>query len=175
MQEVKIVPFDQDHHMDDYIQIYIDYITWFSQQFIKHNNRDIYAETGTTITDFVYNNLEPYISMKLPEGTLQILEVDGEVSGMGVIQKLNADTGEIKRMYNRPEYRGRGYGRLMLNKLLDIGRSIGCSRFLLDSPNFAVAAHNLYRSMGFKEVEYYSESQIPPDWRQYWKFMELKL
>jgi GNAT superfamily N-acetyltransferase len=175
MKEVKIVPFNPEHHMDDYIEIYHEYITWFSQQFIEHNNRDIYTEMGTTITDFVNNNLEPYISMKLPKGTLQILEVDGKVAGIGAIHKLSADTGEIKRMYNRPEYRGRGFGRLMLNKLLDIGRSVGCSRFLLDSQNFSFDAHNLYRSAGFSEVDDYPESEIPVDWRQYWKFMEMNL
>ena len=62
--------------------------------------------------------------MKLPEGTLQILEVDGKVAGMGVVHKLSEDTGEIKRMYNRPEHRGNGFGRLMLNTLLDIGKSV---------------------------------------------------
>jgi GNAT superfamily N-acetyltransferase len=175
MREAKIVPFNPEKHMDGYIQIYTDYITWFSQQFIEYNNRDIYTEMGTTITDFVHNNLEPYISMKLPEGTLQILEIDGEVAGMGVIHKIRPEIGEIKRMYNCPEYRGNGYGRLMLNTLLDIGKSAGCKRFLLDSPNFGFAAHNLYRSVGFIEVEDYPESEIPVDWRQYWKFMEMNL
>ena len=175
MQEPKIVPFNPEKHMEGYIEIYTDYITWFSQQFIEHNNRDIYTEMDSSITEFVQNNLEPYISMKLPEGTLQILEVDGKVAGMGVIHKLSEDTGEIKRMYNRPEYRGRGFGRLILNTLLDIGKSVGCTRFLLDSPNFGFAAHNLYKSAGFKEVHDYPESEIPVDWRHYWIFMEKKL
>ncbi len=175
MHKAMIVPFNPEKHMDGYIEIYTDYITWFSQQFIEHNHRDIYTEMGTSITEFVQNNLEPYISMKLPEGTLQILEVDSKVAGMGVIHKLSKDTGEIKRMYNRPEYRGKGYGRLLLDTLLGIGKSVGCTRFLLDSPNFGFAAHNLYKSVGFREVDDYPESEIPVDWRQYWKFMEMKL
>jgi len=173
MLEAKIVTFNPNVHMDEYIEIYTDYITWFSQQFIEYNNRDIYTEMGTSITEFVQNNLEPYISMKLPKGTLQILEVDGKVAGMGVIHKISEDTGEIKRMYNRPEYRGNGFGRFMLNTLLDIGKSVGCTKFKLDSPNFGFAAHNLYKSAGFKEVEDYPESEIPVDWRHYWKFMEM--
>ena len=172
MGEAKIIQFDPDVHMEDYVKMYLDYITWFSQQFMEHNKVDIYTEMGTTITDFVHDNLEPYISMKLPNGTLQMIEVDGEIAGMGVVHKLSDGTGEIKRMYNRPEYRGNGYGRLLLNKLLDIGRNVGCSRFLLDSPNFGYAAHNLYRSVGFKEVRDYPESEIPVDWRHYWIFME---
>ena len=40
MQKAKIVPFDPEKHMDGYIEIYTDYITWFSQQFIEYNNRD---------------------------------------------------------------------------------------------------------------------------------------
>ena len=57
MQKAKIVPFDPEKHMDGYIEIYTDYITWFSQQFIEYNNRDIYTELGTSINEFVYDNL----------------------------------------------------------------------------------------------------------------------
>ena len=61
----------------------------------------------------------------------------------------------------------------MLNELLEIGRGLGCTRFLLDSPNWAFPAHGLYKSVGFKEVEEYPESEIPAEWRHYWIFMEM--
>jgi GNAT superfamily N-acetyltransferase len=175
MRDVELVPFNPEIHMDDFIKVYLEFVTWFSQGFIEHNQVDIYAAMGTTKEDYVYANLEPYVSLKLPEGTLQLIEVEGEVAGMGVMHKLNEDTGEIKRMFIRPKFRRRGYARWMLNELLEMGRSVGCVRFLLDSPNFAFAAHRLYKSSGFVEVEDYPESEIPVDWRHYWVFMEKKL
>ena len=172
MSEVKIISFNPDAHMDVFIQMYIEYITWFSDNFIEYNNIDIYTRMATTIKDYVNDNLEPYISMRLPKGTLQLLEVDGEIAGMGVMHKIGDETGEIKRMYVFPKFRRRGLGRMMVNELLKIGKSIGCNRFLLDSPKFATPAHSLYRSIGFIEVEPYPESEIPVDWNHYWIFME---
>ena len=172
MVDAKLVTFNPELHVDDFIKVYLEYVSWFSKGFIEYNNIDIYEAMGTTKEDYVYDHLEPYISMKLPKGTLQLIDVDGEIAGMGVMHKISEDTGEIKRMFIRPKFRRRGYARWMLNELLDLGRSVGCVRFLLDSPNFAYAAHNLYKSSGFKEVEDYPESEIPVDWRSFWVFME---
>jgi len=40
---------------------------------------------------------------------------------------------------------------------------------------FMAAAHSLYRSVGFQEIEQYPESEIPEEFRQHWIFMELPL
>ena len=172
MVEGKLLSFDPKAHIDEFVKIYIEWGTWFSEGHIEHNQFDPFSIMETNVTEWVNNNLEPYISLRLPKGTLQVIEVDGELAGVGVMHKLSESTGEIKRMFVRPKFRGNGFGRLLLNKLLDLGRGVGCSRFLLDSPNYAFAAHNLYRSSGFVEVEEYPESEIPVDWRQYWIFME---
>ena len=91
---------------------------------------------------------------------------------MGAIRKLSNDIGEIKRMYIRPLYRGRGYGKQMLNKLLEVGREFGCSSFLLETSKFMTLAQYIYRSAGFIEREEYPESETPIILRQYQLFME---
>jgi len=58
--------------------------------------------------------------LKPPGGILYMLVVEGEVAGMGALRKLSDEVGEVKRMYNRPHYRGRGLGKKMLKRLLDI-------------------------------------------------------
>ena len=35
-----------------------------------------------------------------------MLVVEGDIVGMGAVRKLDEKTGEIKRMYIRPTYRG---------------------------------------------------------------------
>jgi len=45
----------------------------------------------------------------------------------------------------------------------------------LDSTKFMQAAHKLYKSFGFIEIEPYKESEIPGEYHQYWVFMELSL
>ena len=93
---------------------------------------------------------------------------------MGALRKLGDEVGEIKRMYTRPSFRGRGYGRRMLNRLLAAGSEFGCSSFLLDSPRWSHAAHHIYRSTGFEERGEYPESEVPPIFRSYWLYMEKK-
>ena len=66
--------------------------------------------------EFVENSLPKFIDMKPEEGIIYILEVDGAVAGMGVLRELEEGIGEIKRMYIRPEYQGRGFGKEMLDR-----------------------------------------------------------
>jgi len=51
-------------------------------------------------------------SLRPPDGVIYLLVDDGDiVAGMGAIRKVSDEIGEIKRMYIRPLYRGRGYGK----------------------------------------------------------------
>lgn len=168
----KIVPFDSDAHKKVFVQMNVEYVTWISDQLKENYRVDPFSVLGQTIPEYVNDNLELFTSLRPPDGVLYMLEVEGEVAGMGALKKLDDEVGEIKRMYNRPHTRGRGYGRMMLNRLLEDGRKMGCSSFLLDSPRFSNAAHNLYRSVGFKEREAYPESEVPEMFRPFWIFME---
>lgn len=174
MGEVEIVQFDPDVHMEDLVKTYIGWGDWFFNGFKEHIQIDFLALVSKTVHEWVNDNLEPYISLKSPEGVLLLICDDDDVAGMGVMHKVRDDVGEIKRMFTRPQYRRRGYARKILNELLEAGREVGCSTFLLDSPIWASASHHLYRSTGFKEIEAYPESEIPTEYRKYWIFMEKK-
>lgn len=93
---------------------------------------------------------------------------------MGALIKLNVNTGVIKRMYIRPNYRGKGFGKALLRHLLNKGKEFGCSRILLDTGRFMTAAQHVYRSAGFQEREIYTETEVPPGLQSYWIYMELK-
>jgi GNAT superfamily N-acetyltransferase len=110
-----------------------------------------------------------------PDGRLLLAEFDGQVAGLACMQRIRADIGEIKRMYVRPAYRRKGIGRALVQQLIAEAREIGYPRIRLDSTRFMAAAHALYRSVGFQEIEQYPESEIPVEFRQHWIFMELWL
>jgi GNAT superfamily N-acetyltransferase len=78
-------------------------------------------------------------------------------------------------MYVRPEFRGKGIGRALLEALIAEAQEIGYPTVRLDSTRFMEVAHSLYRSVGFHEIEPYTESEIPPEFQQYWVFMEKQL
>ena len=110
-----------------------------------------------------------------PSGRLVLVFEQGTPAGLGCLKKLRDGIGEIKRMYVRPAFRGRGLGRGIVEALLSGAREIGYAKVRLDSARFMAAAHALYRSCGFQEIEPYDESEIPPEFRAHWIFMEKAL
>jgi GNAT superfamily N-acetyltransferase len=110
-----------------------------------------------------------------PHGRLMLAREGASAAGIACMRKIRENTGEIKRMFVRPEFRGRGIGRALLDALVAEAQEIGYPTLRLDSTRFMEAAHALYRSVGFKEIEPYDESEIPPEFRRHWVFMEKQL
>ena len=96
------------------------------------------------------------------------------------MRKIGEKVGEIKRMYVRPVFRGKGMGRTLLEKLIDEAQDCGYSKLRLDSGPFMKEAHGLYYSFGFRNIEPYPESEvlgedIPKEISENWIFMEMDL
>ena len=110
-----------------------------------------------------------------PYGRLLLATEGSQAVGIACMKRIREDMGEIKRMYVRPEFRGQGIGRVLLEALIAEARQIGYPTVRLDSTRFMKAAHSLYRSVGFQEIEPYPESEIPPEFQRHWVFMEKRL
>ncbi|HEU0242289.1 MAG TPA: GNAT family N-acetyltransferase [Candidatus Limnocylindrales bacterium] len=83
-----------------------------------------------------------------------VLRDDGAPAACGGILFVEDDGpepyGEIKRMYARGAYRGKGYGRRVLARLLDHARERGVTLVRLETGLDQVEAIGLYESMGFR-------------------------
>ena len=110
-----------------------------------------------------------------PGGRLLLARWEGQVAGLACMRQLDAEMGEVKRMYVRPAMRRRGIGRALFCGLLDEARASGYRRVRLDSARYMVEAHALYRSCGFREIAPYPESEIPAEYQAYWVYMEKDL
>ena len=118
------------------------------------------------------DNLEVFLP---PHGRL-LRAIDGNITvGITCMRRIRQDIGEIKRMYVRPEFHGRGIGRSLLDALILEARKIGYPTLRLDSTRFMKIAHALYRSAGFHEIKPYEESEIPVQYQKHWIFMEKHL
>jgi RimJ/RimL family protein N-acetyltransferase len=170
---VEVVPFDPVLHTEEFRQMNIEYLTWYADQAKERYQIDLLSVVGS-IQEYVDDNLESFMSWKPPNGVLYIIEEKGKVAGMGGLRKLRETVGEVKRMYIRPQFRGNGYGKQMAIRLLDEGRKLGCSSFLLDTAEYMLAAQHIYKSVGFKERGVYPESEPPEVMRPYMIFMEKK-
>ena len=76
---------------------------------------------------------------------------DGAAIGMGALRRHAEGVGEVKRMYTRPEARGRGVGKAIVAKIEQLGRAEGLSRLVLETgavEAFA-SAWRVYEQSGF--------------------------
>ncbi len=78
-------------------------------------------------------------------------------AGCGGIQLFGADYGELKRMYVRPQFRGLGFGTLLLNHLADYARAHGVGILRLETGIHQAAAIRLYERMGFQRIAPFGE------------------
>jgi len=70
-------------------------------------------------------------------------------------------TGEVKRLYVRPEARGTGLGRELVEALLREARAIGYRELKLDTIDWMADARRLYQRLGFAECSPYYHNPIP--------------
>lgn len=103
-----------------------------------------------------------------PTGALRLAHIAGEAAGAVALRQLEADIGEMKRLYVRPAYRGQrteeglSIGRALAVAIVAEARALGYRRLRLDTIFGKMdAAMKLYRSMGFVTIPAYYPSPVP--------------
>src|SRR5919109_2298405 len=81
-----------------------------------------------------------------------LIRQDGTPAGCGGVQLFGTEYGEVKRMYVRPQFRGLGLGKLLLNHLADYARAHGVGLLRLETGIHQAAAIRLYERMGFQRI-----------------------
>lgn len=96
-------------------------------------------------------------------GAFLVVCRDGVPVGCGAVRVLDADTGELKRMYVSPDVRGTGLGRRLVAALEAEARALGVRRLVLETGTRQEAAIALYRATGFRPIPLYGEYRRSPD------------
>ena len=122
--------------------------------------------------DLIMKNLDKFAE---PDGRLLLVEVDGQIAGTISLRKIREDCGEIKRMYIKPEFRGKKLGNLMIEKVISVSKENGFSKLYLDTALFMSSAVYLYKKFGFKEIGSYPECIVPKELWDKWIFMMKEL
>jgi putative acetyltransferase len=106
-----------------------------------------------------------------PAGKLLIASCQGEPAGCVALRKLENEICEMKRMYLREKFRGRGFGRSLADAIIAEARRIGYRKMRLDTigPTMREALH-MYLRMGFQEIPPYRHNPLDGA-----KYLELDL
>ena len=97
---------------------------------------------------------------------LVVADGAGEVVGTAAVRLLDPGVGELKRMWLRPAWQGRGLGRRLMDACLDEARRLGCRALRLDTQAKLEAAVRLYRAYGFSEVARYNDNRRADIWME---------
>jgi len=98
----------------------------------------------------------------LPGGyeALLVARGDGEAVGCVALKPLPDGTCEMKRLYVRPNARGSGAGRALVEASIARARELGYAVMRLDTLPTMDAARGLYLSLGFRPIERYNDNPI---------------
>ena len=96
-----------------------------------------------------------------PGGALLLARDAGAAAGCVALRRIDAGSGEMKRMFVREAYRGSGLGRQLAVAIIEEARKRKYARVLLDTLPRLAPAIALYRDLGFRETGPYLASPTP--------------
>jgi len=96
-----------------------------------------------------------------PEGRLLLAASDGQAAGCVALHKLDDEVCEMKRLYVRPQFRGKGLGKVLAERVISEARAIGYKKLRLDTVEPVMrTAVAMYRQLGFREIAPYRANPI---------------
>jgi putative acetyltransferase len=87
--------------------------------------------------------------MARPDTTVFIAREDGRAVACGALKRHADGIGEVKRMYTRPDFQGRGIGGRILSEIEALAAREGLNRLVLETGDRHPAAWRVYERAGF--------------------------
>ncbi len=105
------------------------------------------------------DDLDGHTSVYGPgDGVFLVLYEKDAVIGCGGLRRLEKKDAELVRLWLRRDWRGRGLGRMVFDRLLRAADALGYERIFLDTSHRCADAVRLFRRNGFADCPPYKES-----------------
>lgn len=172
-----ILEVDFDTHAATLEELFRAYHAWTKERFLATVGDRVLPvdqlDAHYDVDAFVNEDID-YLSDPSTNARLFVAGEESRIDGFVYLKWRSADIAEVKRLFVRPEARGRGLGRALMENLIDAARDDGCTRLVLQSGPHSEIAHTLYADLGFDHTSPY-ECEVPEDAHDVWTFMRLKL
>ena len=96
-----------------------------------------------------------------PSGALFLVRCGEVLAGFIAVRQFEPETAELKRMYVRSEFRGKGLGKLLLENAIETARQLGYATLRLDTLPSMQVALGLYHAFGFTDIAAYRFNPVP--------------
>jgi len=157
-EELSVYPATTDEDMDVIRELFREYQAWLGVDLCFQGFED---ELGSL--PGVYAS---------PLGRLYLAkdEATGQIAGCIATRPRDDGRCEMKRLYVRDAWRGRGLGRTLAELSLVEAKKAGHSHMCLDTLGQLTSAIALYASMGFREIDAYYDNPLDDV-----RYMEIEL
>jgi len=129
--------------------------------------RELFAEYSASLTiDLNLQHIDGEMASlpgcyAAPQGALFLARVDGLAAGCIGVRPFSGAVGEVKRLYVRPDFRGRGFARALISLAITSAKEIGYRALVLDTLDSMHPAISLYESFGFQRTAPYWQNPFP--------------
>lgn len=159
---IRLVAAGSDHDRSTLRTLLTEYHAW-----MRDTAGDVYDPEAELTADLD--------AVRAGEGRAWVAAVDGEPAGCVLYYGLSDSRAEFKRLWVRPDARGSGIGRALVERTIETARDDGHETMGLTTPPWATAAHALYESMGFERTPPYPETKLPEKYHDEAIFMRRPL
>lgn len=135
LSEVRIIEFEE-RYAKDFAALNYD---WISKDYkIEEHDREILDD--------------PFNYIIGAGGQIFFALIGEKVAGTVALIKMDEETSELAKMAVSTEFRGYNIGLKLINACIEYSRKKGKKRIILESNTKQIAAINLYKKVGFKEI-----------------------
>jgi carbonic anhydrase len=96
-----------------------------------------------------------------PGGRLALALMNGAPAGCAALRRFDAERCEAKRLYVRPQFRGLGVGRALLQWVISEARLAGYREMVGDTMPVMARALEMYERAGFERTDPYASDPTP--------------
>jgi ribosomal protein S18 acetylase RimI-like enzyme len=138
--------------------------------------RELFIEYGNSLSfNLCFQNFEEELknlpgAYGPPAGSILLAIVGEKIAGCVALRKIDDSLCEMKRLYAKPAFRGKGIGRHLAEAIIEEAKKIGYKAMRLDTVSTMKEAISLYKTLGFQEIDSYRYNPVEGV-----KYMELNL